>query len=86
MRSDLDLFGAPPAKPRGTQAAGYAWTPGTGPAGETCGSCASLAKVRLASTYNKCAFVRAAWTGGKATDVLLRSPACLKWTRPDVHS
>lgn len=80
----IDLFGTAPevrAKPKGTQAKGYAWTPGTGPAGETCGSCASLARVRLASTYHKCALARERWTGGKATDVLVRSPACKRWTK-----
>ncbi|WP_056212978.1 hypothetical protein [Methylobacterium sp. Leaf94] len=76
-----DLFGQSPepAKPKGTQANGYAFPPGTGPEGETCGSCGHLTRIRLASTYSKCGLARARWTGGKATDVLLRSPACRRW-------
>lgn len=63
-----------PAKPRG-----HAWTPGTGPAGETCGSCAHLSRVRLAKTYLKCGRVRENWTHGPATDVRARDPACKQW-------
>lgn len=39
-----DLFGqeAVEAPPRGTPARGYAARPGSGPAGETCGSCFPL--------------------------------------------
>ena len=62
-----------------TQARGYAWRPGTGPAGETCGSCRHLYANRMSKTYYKCGLMRASWTGGKGSDVLVRSPACLKW-------
>ncbi len=58
---------------------GYAATPGTGPAGETCGSCAHEAIVVHAKNYHKCDASQTKWTGGRATDILVRSPACAKW-------
>jgi hypothetical protein len=58
---------------------GYAWKPGTGPAGETCGSCKHLVRKQLAGTYLKCGLMEAVWTGGAKTDVRSRSPACAKW-------
>lgn len=67
------------AKRKDPEPAGYAWPPGTGPAGETCGSCRHLYRNRQAKTYLKCELVRAKWTGGRKTDVLARSLACAKW-------
>lgn len=58
---------------------GYAAQPGTGPAGETCGSCHFLFRNRLAKTYLKCELMRRFWTGGEGTDVRARSPACRNW-------
>lgn len=63
---------------------GYAWAPGTGPAGETCGSCVSLHRNELAKTYLKCERNRAKWTGGRKSDILARSPACKFWERAPV--
>lgn len=57
----------------------YAALPGSGPAGETCGSCASLYRKRMGGTYLKCGLTRALWTGGGGSDVKSRSPACSKW-------
>lgn len=64
---------------RGTQPQGYAAKPGTGPKDETCGSCDHLVRNRLAKTYLKCSLMRRVWTGGRATDVKARSPACKFW-------
>ncbi|SFL17524.1 hypothetical protein SAMN04488125_11051 [Methylorubrum salsuginis] len=64
---------------RGTQAKGYAAQPGTGPAGETCGSCDHLVRKVMAKVYRKCGLMRAHWTGGTGTDVLATSPACRNW-------
>ncbi len=66
---------------RGTQAKGYAAWPGTGPAGETCGSCGHLARKRMAKVYLKCGLMEAHWTGGTGTDVRAGSPACRNWTK-----
>ena len=84
-----DLFGAPPKahrvpKLRGrttTRANGYAAMPGTGPEGETCGSCANCRghTTRADRTFYKCALQVNAWTHGRGSDVLLRAPACSRW-------
>ena len=58
---------------------GYAATPGTGPEGETCGSCRHHAIVQHAKIYHKCGLMRQLWTGGGKTDIRVRSPACAKW-------
>jgi hypothetical protein len=68
--------------PRGPIPSGYAASPGTGPEGETCGSCKHLFRNQLAKTYLKCSLMRACWTGGRKTDVLSRSPACKFWEPP----
>ena len=52
---------------------------GTGPPGETCGSCANLYRREFSKTYLKCDLMRSAWTGGAATDVKARDAACAKW-------
>lgn len=77
---DLDLFGnpVPPAR-RGTRPGGYAAPPGTGPAGETCGTCLYLYRNRQARVYLKCRLMRRYWTGGPGSDVRAGSPACREW-------
>jgi hypothetical protein len=65
-----------PKKPKKT---GHAWRPGTGPEGETCGSCKNLYRNVMAKTYLKCALMREHWTGGGGTDVKARDPACKFW-------
>lgn len=54
---------------------GYAFHPGTGPAGETCGSCKHDQRHRK---WHKCA-LNTRRTGGRGTDILARSPACKYW-------
>lgn len=58
---------------------GYAAPPGTGPEGETCRSCKHYVVVRYAKTYPKCNLMRRAWTGGRATDILVSAAACRLW-------
>lgn len=58
---------------------GYAAAPGTGPAGETCGSCQHHVERCYAKIYHKCELMRDYWTGGGATDIRVRSPACSRW-------
>lgn len=67
-------------KPRG-----YVRPPGTGPAGETCGSCQHKHRREgVAGRYLKCSLARGLWTGGRASDILAGSPACEKWERREV--
>lgn len=58
------------------QQRGYAAKPGTGPKGETCGSCKHIRRGRR---YRKCELTRACWTHSQRTDILARAPACAKW-------
>ena len=75
-----DLFGAPSRAPRKTtQPRGYYQRPGSGPAGETCGTCAHVCRN---DGFAKCRRARAAWTYSRRTDILLRSPACSGWEAP----
>jgi len=60
---------------------GHAWTPGTGPEGETCGTCKHLYRRQMGKTYLKCGLNRARWTGGKGSDIRARDDACKKWEK-----
>ena len=81
MKADEDLFGALlGGVDRGGKAkirrSGYASIPGTGPAGESCGTCRHMA---TNSKWCKCELMRPRWTRGYGTDVLKKSPACSRW-------
>ncbi len=64
------------------QPRGYADRPGTGPAGETCGTCRFSHRVGH-GRHPKCELTRAAWTHSRRTDILMRAPACRKWERKE---
>lgn len=67
---------APKAK-RG-QAKGNAAPIGSGPMGQTCGSCAhSYRRAGGSKTFHKCRLVKA--TGGPGSDIRLKWPACSRW-------
>jgi hypothetical protein len=60
---------------------------GSGPAGETCGTCAHLARTKPgAGVYLKCGLMRAHWTGGSGTDIKASWPACSEWARKEFPS
>lgn len=90
----LDLFGCEITTPapvapgvpqkRKTKPNGYAALPGTGPAGETCKTCAFYSGVRYAKKYRKCLLMLPQWTGGPGTDILARSPACAYWRKESI--
>lgn len=80
------LIGPPaPAKPHkaafvAARANGYAAQPGTGPEGETCGSCSHCRyRTGNARRFYKCALMLHAWSNCRGTDVLLSSAACRRW-------
>jgi len=84
--AQIDIFGtAGKARAysmrREPKANGYAARPGTGPEGETCGTCAHCRVKQLARRFYKCALLIAAWTGGRATDICVRSPACSQFVK-----
>ena len=65
------------------QQRGYVAPPGTGPAGETCGSCQHIKRVAGgARVFRKCGLNQARWTGGPGSDILAGAPACRKWAKP----
>lgn len=60
---------------------GWADKPGTGPIGETCGSCTYCGEYRFKQTYFKCtARPGEHWKGGRETDIRPMDPACSKWS------
>lgn len=87
----IDLFGyeaPPPAttpagkpKRKDPKPSGHAWTPGTGPDGETCKTCRHYTLRHFGGVYRKCGLMRAQWTRGCATDIRAGDLACLKWER-----
>lgn len=82
--TDRDLLGDPikppsKAKRKPTPARGYSSSPGTGPAGETCGSCTHVVRFRR---FHKCGLVKRTWTKGAGSDVKARTPACRNWEKP----
>lgn len=65
-----------------------AWAdkPGSGPAGETCGSCTFCETYHYAKTYRKCAARPGHhWKGGRSTDIRPLDPACSKWSARANH-
>lgn len=57
---------------------GYAEKPGTGPVGETCGTCRHCAFKLAASgrRFYKCDLIIHGWGRTAATDIRIGSPAC----------
>ncbi len=94
--SQDDLFSSLGAVPEGAankpvrerkrgspQRRGYANPPGTGPEGETCGTCKHHVIKRMSRRYHKCYLTRQTWTGGQGSDILVRAPACKLWEREE---
>ncbi len=84
-----NIFGEPIALPpkRGkhyVKPSGHAAPPGSGPKGETCKTCRHLVRVQGgAKRYPKCGMAKGGWTHGRASDVLVSSPACSRWEGGD---
>lgn len=75
------LFGLIPEPPK-TEKKGYAAPPGTGPAGETCGTCGHIyAHDYNSRTYFKCMMGKGGYTSGSGSDIRKKSPACMFWTK-----
>ena len=71
--------------PRTVPANGYAARPGTGPQGETCGTCQHCCAKTRNRTYYKCGLCVSNWSASRTSDVLLRSPACQFWAAGTPH-
>ena len=86
MNKDMFGFNQPEpykGKRKPTVANGYAALPGTGPDGETCGTCAHHVIRVFSKNYHKCLLMKGKWTGGTGTDIRVRSPACSKWEKDE---
>lgn len=54
--------------------------PGSGPEGQTCGTCRHKVSTGNGERrYLKCALMRPSWTHGPGTDIRARWPACSHW-------
>jgi hypothetical protein len=76
-------FRMPPVKVAKYKKNGYAALPGSGPAGETCKTCAFC--VNSYRSFYKCELMRRLWTHSYGTDVLLKSPARRRWEMDKEH-
>lgn len=87
---ETDLFGQPAPPPpeisprtgkvvRKVVPSGHPARPGSGPEGETCGTCRHSKRLSYTRGFYKCWLYRGAWTCSRRTDVLLRDPACRFW-------
>lgn len=65
--------------PRRSKKHGHAAVPGTGPAGESCGSCNNMVRKEMSKTYLKCGLMAAYWTGGYGSEVRSHDRACRRW-------
>lgn len=78
----MALMQLPDSVKRPIKTRGHAMPPGSGPDGETCGTCASLIRKKgTERQYLKCFLTASKWTGGSGSDVRGKDPACSKWTR-----
>lgn len=81
----LDLFGevivlTQAYSSRGKFRGGYAARPGTGPAGERCGTCEHDVRIQYHDkSYHKCVLCQKNWTHGPGSDIKQKTPACAMW-------
>lgn len=73
------------ARSAGQKRKGHAWTPGTGPEGETCGGCKHYTRTTTGArnTFRKCELMRAHWTHGPGSDIRAKDPACREWKKDE---
>jgi hypothetical protein len=57
----------------------HPYPPGSGPPGQSCGTCAKLCVRDFKHKYFKCNVLKKFWTAGPATDVRKKDPACMSW-------
>ena len=73
-----DLFGGLTPIVDTSRGVAHRHAQGSGPAGETCGTCANLVRVRYHDKqYFKCGLVT--MTHGPGTDIRLKDAACFAW-------
>lgn len=80
------LFDLPTARRRRRRGEpnGFASPPGSGPKGESCGTCRHYCSVQGgARAYPKCGLLRHRWTNGPGTDIRKSAPACRHWQKEE---
>lgn len=80
---EAPLTGPRKKKRKPTPKRGHYYMPGTGPAGETCGTCKHCVRKHLAKTYIKCGLNESKWTGGEGSDIRAKDPACKFWEKEE---
>lgn len=66
---------------------GHAARPGSGPEGQTCGSCRHYTRrITRGGTFRKCGLTKATWTGGPGSDIRKKDPACHLWEAEEAQS
>jgi hypothetical protein len=70
-----EIFARPPLK----RDRAHPYAPGTGPADQTCGTCAKCIKRTFTKNYYKCRVMMKFWTAGPGTDIRLKDRACKSW-------
>jgi len=75
-----DLFGNEIVDPPRPVVGGHPARTGTGPEGETCGTCDHDRVVKPGQhRYHKCFLIRSNWTHGPGTDIRKKDKACQLW-------
>jgi hypothetical protein len=69
-----EIFARPPSQKRDRA---HPYPPGSGPAGQSCGTCIKCVKRQFANNHYKCRVMMRFWADG--TDVRLKDPACKSW-------
>lgn len=81
--TQCNLFGDPePARnQRARRIQGHAAPPGSGPVGETCGTCAHcrFREYSAGRRYYKCGRMAAHWSADRSTDIRKGDAACRHW-------
>jgi hypothetical protein len=57
----------------------HPYPPGSGPRGQSCGTCAKLCGRAFRKTYFKCHVLKKFWSAGRGTDIRKKDPACMSW-------
>jgi hypothetical protein len=57
----------------------HPYRPGSGPEGESCGSCAKLVIKRFSEDFFQCHVQRRYWLSEERTDIKATDRACLAW-------
>lgn len=87
MADDREIMQLPlhvlPDSAKTTAQRGHFARPGTGPEGETCGTCRhyTVKSGDTSKPYRKCGKALAKWTRGPGSDIRKKDPSCHGWEK-----